>query len=266
MKKLLISMMLTAVLTLPAMALTPKEIVEKSDKVDDGETSISDTTMIMIDKRNKQRVRKIKGFRKDYGEDKKSISVFLSPAEVKNTTFMSFDWDDDNQEDDNWLYLPALRKVKRIASGNKKDSFMGTDFTYHDMNGLKVSEWEYRMIKDSVEVAGHETWLVGAVPRKDIAKAVIKDTGYTKRLLWIRKDNFLPVQGKVWLKRGKYKVLKASEIKKIDGIWTTGKVEMSTFSKQKKRLHTTILLNDNVTYNKGVEDSLFTTTTMEKGL
>jgi hypothetical protein len=266
MKKLLLTAWVTLSLTLNALALTPLEIIEKSDQIDDGETSISETTMILIDKNKHQRIRKTKGYRKDYGEDKKSISIFLSPADVRNTTFMSFEWSDENKDDDNWLYLPALRKVKRIASGNKKDSFMGTDFTYHDMNGLKVSEWSYRMLKETVVVNGKDTWLIGAVPRKDIAKTVVKDTGYTKRLLWIQKDNFLPIQGKIWMERGKYKVMKASDISLIDGILTVGKMEMNTFSKQRQRLHSTVLLKSRVEYNQGVKDSLFSTATMEKGL
>ena len=82
MKKLLI-LLLLASFALPAWALTPREIVDKSDRLDDGETSIGDMTMILIDKKGQKRVRKIKSFRKDYGEDKKSISFFMSPADVK---------------------------------------------------------------------------------------------------------------------------------------------------------------------------------------
>ena len=222
--------------------------------------------MPLIDKKNQTRVRTIKSFRKDYGDDKKSISFFLSPADVKNTASMGFDYEDEAKEDDNWLYLPALRKVKRIASSNKKDSFMGTDFTYHDMNGLKVGEWEYQMVKDSDMIDGQDCWVIGSMPRKDIAEEVIKDTGYTKRLVWIRKDNFVVVQGKVWVKKGnKIKVLKASDIKQIQGIWTVGKLEMSTYAGDQKE-HSTVLSFDNTVYNQGVDDNTFTTSRMEKGL
>lgn len=262
-----LSLLLCLLLGAPSLwALTPREIVEQADQVDDGNTSITETTMIMIDRSEQQRIRKIKAFRKDYGPDKKSISIFLSPTDVRNTTFMSFEWADESKEDDNWLYLPALRRVKRIASGNKKDRFMGTDFTYHDMNGLKVSRWEYQMIKESDQVNGADCWVIGALPKAEIKQEVIEDTGYTKRLLWIQKDNFLSVQGKVWLKSGGYKVMKASKIKKIDHIWTIGRVEMSTFDRADRRQHTTVLLNEQVQYDQGVEDRLFTTATMEKGL
>jgi len=249
-----------------AFALTPKEISQKADDLDDGETSISETTMIMVDSKGQQRVRKLKGFRKDYGKDTKSMNFFLAPADVKNTAFLSFDYDDVNTEDDSWLYLPALRKVKRIAAGNKKDSFMGTDFSYHDMNGLDVEDWSYKMIKESAMLDGHECWVIGSVPVKSRAKEVIADTGYLKRLAWIRKDNFMAIQGKIWVKKGKkIKVFHATDIQKIQGIWTAKKIEMSTLVRG-KRQHSTALLFDKIQYNQGVEDSLFTTQRIERGL
>ena len=249
-----------------ALALTPKEIIQKVDKRDDGETSISEMTMILIDEKDQQRVRKLKGFRKDYGEDKKSLNFFLEPADVKNTSFLSFDWDDPSKEDDSWLYLPALRKVKRIAAGNKKDSFMGTDFSYHDMNGMEVEDWDYQMIKESDTLDGQDCWVIGSVPKKEKAEAVIQDTGYLKRLAWVRKDNFVVIQAKIWVKKGeKIKILRATEIEQFQGIWTAKKLEMSTYV-QNKREHSTLLLFDNLKYNEGVDDGLFTTARMEKGL
>jgi len=258
---------LSLLLANPLLALSPKEIIVKSDQVDDGDTSISEMTMILIDKKGQKRVRKIKGFRKDYGEDSKNISFFMSPADVRNTAFLSFDYDDDAKEDDNWLYLPALRKVKRIASGNKKDSFMGSDFTYHDMNGLKIEEWDYQMVRESAKVDGADCWVIGAMPKKAIAKKVISDTGYTKRVVWVRKDNFVTIQGKVWVKKGKkIKVMKAEGLKKIQGIWTNETITMTTQDRKGRRTHATVLQFEKMKYNEGVKDNLFTTQRMEKGL
>ncbi|MDT8447178.1 MAG: outer membrane lipoprotein-sorting protein [bacterium] len=251
----------------PVFALSPQEIIEKSDKLDDGETSISEMTMIMVDSKDQQRVRKLKSFRKDYADETtKSLMFFLDPADVKNTSFLAFDYEPADKDDDNWLYLPALRKVKRIASSNKKDSFMGTDFTYHDMNGLEVSDWSYQMVKESEMIDGQDCWVIGSVPRQDIAAQVIEDTGYLKRLAWVRKDNFMVVQGKVWVKKGqKIKIMKASDIQQIQGIWTAKKLEMSTFSRN-QREHSTVLVFDNLQYNQGVDDQLFNTQRMQRGL
>jgi len=249
-----------------AFALTPKEIMVKVDQLDDGETSISETTMILLDEKGQQRVRKLKGFRKDYGKDTKSMNFFLAPADVKNTAFLSFDYDDIDKEDDSWLYLPALRKVKRIAAGNKKDSFMGTDFSYNDMNGLNVEDWEYQMVKESDMLDGHDCWVIGAIPAKARAQKVIEDTDYLKRLAWVRKDNFMAIQGKIWVKKGKkIKIFHASDVEQIQGIWTAKKIEMSTLV-QGKREHSTVLIFDKIKYNEGVSDDIFTTQRIERGL
>ena len=66
---------------------------------------------------------------------------FLSPADVKDTGFLTYDYDEEGRDDDQWLYLPALKKTKRIASGDKSGSFMGSDFTYADMTDRLIPYW-----------------------------------------------------------------------------------------------------------------------------
>lgn len=249
-----------------AESLTARQVMEKVDQRDDGETSISEMTMILVDRRNQKRVRKIKGFRKDYGKDTKNIMFFLTPADVKNTSFLSYDWDDESKEDDSWLYLPALRKVKRIASSNKKDSFMGSDFSYADMNGLKLSEWDFKFLKENEIIDGKDCWVIEAIPKKDKEKKVVEETGYIKRIAWVRKDNFMGIQGKMWEKKGrKIKFFTASKIENIQGVWTAKKLQMVT-TKGGRKEHATILMFDNLVYNKGVEDNMFSTQRMERGL
>ncbi|MFH2130007.1 MAG: outer membrane lipoprotein-sorting protein [bacterium] len=251
---------------LSAAELSALEVMRRVDQRDDGETSNSELTMILIDKNKNQRVRKLKGFRKDYGKDVKSISFFLSPADVRNTAFLSFEWDDETKEDDNWLYLPALRKVKRISSGNKKDSFMGSDFSYADMNGLKLSEWEYSFINESEQVEGFDCWVIEGIPKKEMRNKVIDETGYLKSVSWVRKDIFMSVRAKLYVKKGnEIKYFTASDIVQIDSIWTAKKLTMKT-TKRNRTDHMTVLIFDNIIYNKGVDDTLFTTQRMERGI
>jgi len=249
-----------------AAELSALEVMRQVDQRDDGETSNSELTMILIDKNKNQRVRKLKGFRKDYGKDVKSISFFLSPADVRNTAFLSFDWDDENKEDDNWLYLPALRKVKRISSGNKKDSFMGSDFSYADMNGLELNEWEYQFINEREQVEGFDCWVIEGTPKNEMRNKVIEETGYLKSVSWVRKDIFMTIRAKLYVKKGKeIKYFTASDIIQIDGIWTAKKLTMKT-TKRNRTDHMTVLIFDNIIYNKGVDDTLFTTQRMERGI
>ncbi|MBF0287374.1 MAG: outer membrane lipoprotein-sorting protein [SAR324 cluster bacterium] len=246
--------------------LTAQEVMVKVDDRYTGDTAIQDMTMILIDRQERQRVRQTKGFTKEYGEDSKSISFFLSPADVKNTAFLSYEWDDADKEDDSWLYLPALRKVKRIASSDKSGSFMGTDFTYSDIEGVDIDDYDYKFIKESEMVDGHDTWVIESRPKKKIKKDVIKETGYLKSQLWIRKDIFMLVNGKFWVKKGKkIKYLTIPEIEKIDNIWTAKKMQMITTKKGKKE-HSTVLQVNSIQYNKPLDDDMFTTQRMERGL
>lgn len=260
---------LATLMILPVMAFsqTAREIMELVENRDDGETSKSNTTMILIDKRGNQRIRQLRGFRKDYGKDSKSIMFFLSPADVKNTSYLSYDWDDSGKEDDTWLYLPALRKVKRIASDDKSGSFMGSDFTYSDMNGPEIDDWDYSFAKQKeVKVDGHDAWVILGKPKKEKLKKVVKETGYVKSQVWIRKDVNMLIQGKFWVKKGrKIKYLKAEDIKQVDGIWTAHQMQMTT-TKRGRKEHSSVMKIGKVQYNIPIKDSEFTTQRMERGL
>ncbi|MCK5311488.1 MAG: outer membrane lipoprotein-sorting protein [Desulfobacteraceae bacterium] len=246
--------------------LTAPQVMEKMDARDDGNTRTSDITMILLNKNKQQRIRKIKNISKDYGKDTKGIIFFLSPADVKNTAYMSFDFDDNNKEGDSWLYLPALKKVKRLASSDKSGSFMGSDFSYSDINGITIEDWDYKFIKESLLVDGVDTWVIQGLPKADKKNKILDETGYLKSLIWVRKDNFMLAKAKYWVKKGKkIKYLKVEDIKKTDNIWTAYKMTMTTTVKGKVE-HTSLLKLANVQYNKEIDDSYFTTRNMERGL
>ncbi len=246
--------------------LSAFEVMQRVEDRDDGQTSISEMTMVLVDRRGNKRIRKMRGFRKDFENVAKNINFFLTPADVRNTAFLSFDWDDENKEDDNWLYLPALRKVKRISSGNKKDSFMGSDFSYVDINGLGIADWDFRFLKKSQIIDGQDCWVIEAVPKKAKRKAIIKETGYLKSISWVRKDIFMMIKGKMYVKKGKkIKYFTATDIVQIQGIWTAKKLSMVT-TKRKRKEHATVLLFNKMKYNSNVDDSMFTTQRMERGL
>ena len=120
---------------------TAREIMELVDARDTGDNSTQDMEMILIDKNGSKRERKIRALGRDVGEDTQSIMFFLSPADVKDTGFLTYDYDADDKDDDQWLYLPALKKTKRIASNDKSGSFMGSDFSYSDMTDRKIDRF-----------------------------------------------------------------------------------------------------------------------------
>jgi outer membrane lipoprotein-sorting protein len=262
----------TLFLTLPtvvclaaAEALSARQVIEAEDARDDGDTEMSNLTMILIDKNDRQRVRNIKSFRKDYGEDTKSVRFFIEPADVRDTAYLSYDWDDRAKTDDAWLYLPALRKVKRVSASEKSDAFMGSDFTYSDIDDIETDDWEYKFVKENVKVDGHDCWLIEGKPKPELRKKVLKETGYLKRQIWVRKDNFYAVQGKFWVEKGKkIKYLKIKDLRLVDGIWTAHEMQMVT-TKKGRLEHRSVIRFHGVTYNQTIADSRFSTQAIARG-
>ena len=254
---------------------TAFEVVQKVDDRDDGDSLVSDMIMIKIDKKKQQRKLELKTFSKDYGEDKKSIMFFLSPADKRNVSFLSWEKEDDEAEDDKWLYLPAGSIKTRILGGKKKDAFMGSDFSYADMESTDIEDWNYAFVtkyskKDKKElnpvVEGQECWIVQATPKKSELKKILNEIGYLKRVSWIRKDNFMAVKARIWVKKGrKTKMFFARKINRHQGIWRTDELEMRTY-KGRRLEHRTILLFTKTDYNMDIDDSMFTEQRMTRGL
>ncbi len=260
---MILKTILLASLTLSSlMAITGQEIAQKVHDRDDGDNSTSKMKMILIDKSGHKRIRDLKTFTKDKGEDKLKLMFFLTPADVKNTAFLTHDFEDSSRDDDQWLYLPELQKVKRIASSDKSSSFMGSDFTYSDMTSRNVEDYTYKIMKER-KVAGHMTWQMLVTPKSE---KTVDETGYTKSIVFVRQDNFVIVQALNYIKAGKkLKYMKVKGLKKIDGIWTATEMQMIT-KKGKKTLHKTIFKFSDIKYNQNLKESFFTTRTIQKGL
>jgi hypothetical protein len=239
-----------------------RAIMEKVDARDDGNNQTSDMEMILIDKRGNQRVRKIATFSKDKGPDTRRLMFFRHPADVKNTAFLTWDYDDPDRDDDQWLYLPALRKTKRIASSDESGSFMGSDLNYSDMTDRNLAGYDF-FLKKEMQVKGVKAWLIESIPR---SKKVIKETGYTKSLLIVRQDNYFVIRAVHWVKAGGYlKYIDVKNLAQIEGIWVAAEMHI-TKKKGKKLAHKTILKLDNVQFNQELDLNLFTIRRMEKGL
>lgn len=254
------------VFVLPSQAFADdakaRAIMQKVEHRDNGDHRTADMEMVLIDKRGKERLRKLATFTKETGPDTYGLMFFLHPADVKGTAFLNYDYDDPNRDDDQWLYLPALRKTKRIASSNKSRSFMGSDLNYSDMTDLELENYDY-YLKKEMTVRGHKVWMIESIPRN---QKVIDETGYTKSLLFVRQDNYYVVRGVSWVHKKNYlKYMDVVQLKQIEGIWIG--TEIHVFKKKGKQiLHKTILRWHNVKFNQGLDDNLFTTRRMEARL
>jgi len=264
MKKLLL---LALLLSASVNALTGLEIMQKVDARDDGSSVVSTLQMILIDKHKKQRIRQMRTFSKDINKNTEYKSVFfLTPSDVKNTAFLTFDYSGNDKDDDQWMYLPALKKTKRIPASDKDGAFMGSDFSYADMTDKNLDDYHFKLLKEGVikrKNGKNPVWIIQSLPKN---QAVIDETGYTKSILYIRKDNFMLARAKFYLKKAnRVKYMDVRKMEKIDGIWVATQTTMTT-KYGKQTLHKTILSNRDIKINVAIDDEMFSVRKIEKGL
>lgn len=242
-------------LTTTAFSQTGREIAQKVKDRPDGDTRQSEVSMKLINKRGKVRERKLISYSMDVGKDKKTIMFFTYPGDVKGTGFLTWDYDQLGKDDDKWLYLPAMKKTRRISgSSAKKDYFMGSDFTYDDMGDRNIDEDTHKLLGEET-VEGKKCWKLESTSKdkRDI---------YSKRISWIRQDIYIPLKVDYYDHEGKlHRQLKLSNINKVDGIWVAQKMEMENVQTH----HKTVLEILNPTYNQPMSESKFTVQTLEKG-
>ncbi|MFP6625641.1 MAG: outer membrane lipoprotein-sorting protein [Deltaproteobacteria bacterium] len=167
-------------------ALSALEIARRSDKARRSDSEHQIMTMTLENHRGQQRIRTLEGWSREMGNDEQQrFSRFLEPADIRDTTLLTYDYP--HQDDDTWLYLPALKKVKRILSSNKKDSFMGSDFSYEDMENLDLINQDYRLVGTET-IAGQDCWIIESTPNNE---EEIRDSAYSKTVSWIAKKDFL---------------------------------------------------------------------------
>lgn len=246
--------------------LTAREIMERVDARDTGTSSEADAQLILIDKKDRERVRDLRMLSLEDDDTTQSITFFRSPTDVAGTAYLSYDHDDADRDDDAWLYLPALKQVRRIAAGDRSGSFMGSDFSYSDLNGPNIDWYDYTLISADEEVNGHPTWRIESVPKPEYTERVLDETGYERSELWIRKDNYVQVQAKIWVKDGgRVKYFSARDLEQVDGIWTAKRIQMIT-TRNGEREHASVFQILRIDYNQHTDASLFTTQAMQQGI
>ncbi|MCP4114001.1 MAG: outer membrane lipoprotein-sorting protein [Desulfobacteraceae bacterium] len=239
-----------------------RRIMEKVEAVDDGDNRTADMLMILTDKKGAKRKKYFKTFSKEYGEDSKQLMIIDRPANIRNSGFLTFDYDNPDQDDDQWLYLPSLGRPKRIATGDKDGSFMGSDLNYSDMASRELEDYDYRILKE-MTLKDEKVWLIESLPRSE---KVIDETGYRKLILAVRQDIYLVSRIKAWPAKGNYvKITDFSNLEEVDGILVHKDVRV--IKKAGKSItHKTQLLLSDIKFNQDLSDDFFTLRRLEKGL
>ena len=152
------------------------------------------------------------------GDGDKSITIFDHPRDVKGTAFLSFTHA--TRPDDQWLYLPALKRVKRISSANKSGPFMGSEFAYEDISSQEVEKYTYKYLRDEV-VDGHDCFVVERIP-------TYEHSGYTRLVSWVDKEIYQARKVEFYdRKNSLLKTLTPSDYKQYLGrYWRAHKMDM----------------------------------------
>ena len=229
---------------LQAQPTTARDVMETVDAVPIPEDQSLTMTMELENRQGKTLTRELEV--KKQGKDK-SYLLFLAPSDVKNTAFLTITHE--NRDDDMWLYLPALHKVRRISSSSKHKNFMGSDFTYNDMGDRDINDYTYEYIEEETTEDDYVSYLIEGTAKDP------REVGYSKLKFWIRKDIFLPVKIEYFDLRGDLlKVQTNSEFEQVKEYWLTTQIEMNNVQTN----HATRLTMEDIQVDIGLPDMTWT--------
>lgn len=236
--KFILSSLLMTLCFFSLNAATPEQkgldIAKKMETANNGflgEESLME--MILIDAYGAQTKRVMKGLVQEVkGDGDKSISIFQNPKDVKGTKMLTHSHKGD--DDDQWLYLPTVRRVKRISSSNKSSSFMGSEFSYEDLGSQEIEKYNYKWIKDvKIGKKGAKGWIVERIPKSN--------SGYTKMIMTVAQKYMNPIKVEYYdRKKELLKVAKFSNFKKYKvgkkTMWRSNKIDMNNVQTKKRSI------------------------------
>lgn len=236
-------------------------LAEQVNAVEEGEFRTALLSMQLTDRRGKIRERNTVVYRRYYGDEKRTVIFYTAPRNIKNTGFLTYDYADASTDDDQWLYLPAMRKSRRISASDRGDNFLGTDFSYEDIKKegkLELSDFNFESL--AVEtVDGRETVLLESIPVSD---AIAKELGYGKVHAWVDIENWIVLKAEYWdIKLNPLKSLRIRDIRKVHGIWTRHELEAT----HHKTGHSSLFRFSDVDYRAPVPDARFSRQALVRG-
>lgn len=229
----------------PASAdLTAASIIEKSKEATQSTTAEHKIRMILVNKRGDELERKMITRSKTKNGLNRSVTTFLYPNETKGTKFLMVENAD--RDDDMKIFVPELKRVRTISSSQRRQSYMGTDFAYGDLEALDPKIGQHKRLDDA-EIKGEGAYVVES-------SLDPKSTGYSKMINWFRKDNFVPIKTEYYDKDGDLKKVRTvSDIYQEGDVWVMKKMVMEDVQKNHKTVIEIVGSSQ-----KPIDDSYFT--------
>ncbi len=260
--KVLLSALL---LSLPVMVLAAPsgdEIIEKVNAREDGLHVQRNFTVELTDRNGRTRTEKTLSYRRYFGDEKRTIIFYTEPTNVRGTGFLTFDYVDRGEDDDQWLYLPALRKIRRIPSSDRGDYFLGTDFTYEEIKKeQKVEPEDYHFVAQGTEqVDGRELLVVEGTPSDE---AIAKELGVSKVVWRVDPEIWMSRKTDYYDRNGNHaRTITLEGVDTIAGFITTTALHVLNHKTQ----HSTRITFHDTDYESAVPESLFTQARLRRGL
>ena len=223
-------------------------IMKKVDNRTTPKDMKSQMKMNLVNSKHETTQKTMKCFMK--GDDKMMI-FFQSPADVKGSSFLKISHDD--KDDDMWVYLPALGKVRRIASNQKNGSFMGSDFTYEDMGDRNLNDYTYAYVKTET-YSGVQCYVIKSTPKTGVT------SDYSSIYSWIRTDNYFPIKETYYNKTGMLTKTKTVELTVSGTYYIPKKITMYDL----KAYHATEIVFSDIVVDSGVDATMFDQNNMTK--
>jgi len=240
-----------------AEELDGRAIAERVDKQNRPKDEQGKFTMLIIDRSGQRRQRSLSiWFKAGEKDDDKSLVRFDDPPDVKGTALLTIEEGDDDEQ---WLYLPDLRKSKKIAGASKALSFAGTDFSNYDMRTEDLEGHEYERVGEE-KIDGRACYILEARPKNEDVK---DETGYSKRRIWVDKERFTSPKVEYYDKNGRLlKVSTTDQWEQVQGLWRANRVTMENVQEKTKTVLT--YQGGSRKINQGIDDSMFTRRALER--
>ncbi len=195
-----------------------------------------------------------KNYRAQEGLDSKMLLTTDFPPDSRGISFLIWDYSKENKTDDLWLYLPALRMVRRISAQDQNDAFLGSDLTFGDMGQRRLDEDDHKLLREEGYL-GTQTYVVESVPKE-------KESIYSKKVSWISKDNWTVLKIDYYDRNAKLLKKQMIEWQSLDNFSVWKKTEVINVQNG----HKTIFEVSDLHVNGGLQDEDFTERSLKTGL
>jgi len=227
-------------------------VAERMDTRDIGDDAKMLMEMTLVDRKGRERRRELSIIRKNFSGLDKLLLRFTHPADIAGTAFLV--WEREDEDNERFLYLPALGRIRRIATRERDENFAGTDFSYEDISGRKLDEYTYEMLDENALLQERECYRI-------VTRPILEDSRFPEIVSWVDKVSFVVLKAQYYDGKGDIeKTYLVKELEQIDGIWTSQAFSMENHRTDHKTLATLTELG----YNTDIPDERFERRELER--